>query len=66
MADELGISGTVQNQPDGTVRIEAEGEDDALRHFEAWCKTGPPLAKVERTVVTSGALKHFSKFVIVR
>jgi len=32
-ADELGIKGFAQNEPDGTVLIEAEGRGESLEKF---------------------------------
>jgi acylphosphatase len=40
-ADELGITGFVQNRPDGKVYIEAEGTDEELDLFKTWCSKGP-------------------------
>lgn len=41
-----GISGFVQNKPDGSVYIEAEGEEEAMEAFIEWCRSGPPWARV--------------------
>jgi len=65
-ADELGITGFVQNQPDGRVYIEAEGDNEKLILFEAWCKHGPPRAIVERAEIKEGSLKYFFGFSILR
>ena len=45
-ADELGLTGWVKNQPDGTVEIHAEGEKSQLENFIAWCRKGTPAANV--------------------
>jgi len=50
-AQELDIKGFVRNEADGTVYIEAEGEENAMKAFIEWCQEGPPLAKVERIEV---------------
>ena len=50
-AQELGLTGFVQNEPDGTVYIEAEGEPDALKQLEQWAHEGPSRAQVERVEV---------------
>ena len=42
---QLGVKGFVKNQPDGTVYIEAEGEDRELRDFVAWCRQRSPSGK---------------------
>ena len=43
----LGIAITATNQPDGSVRIEAVGESEALEQFRAWCMEGPPRSRVD-------------------
>jgi len=45
-AMELGISGFVQNRPDGSVYIEAEGNDSAIEQYLLWCEEGPAWARV--------------------
>lgn len=47
-AREFNLSGWVRNEPDGTIRIIAEGEDKDLRSFIEWCKYGPDNADVEK------------------
>ncbi|MGB9667756.1 MAG: acylphosphatase [Thermosulfidibacteraceae bacterium] len=47
VAKRLGITGWVRNLPDGRVEVVAEGEEDVLKNFIAWCWEGPPLARVE-------------------
>lgn len=63
-ADKLGIVGFAQNQPDGSVYIEAEGEKRNLNEFLKWCYQGPPMAQVEKVIVTEGQLKNFTQFEI--
>lgn len=46
-AEKLGISGYAKNMNDGTVYIEAEGEEAALKGFVEWCKSGPTHAEVK-------------------
>ena len=65
-ADELGITGFVQNRPDGKVYIEAEGTDDQLDHFKTWCSKGPPRAQVEEVEIKEGEVQNFSSFGIQR
>lgn len=45
-ARELGISGYVKNIPDGSVHIEAEGNDEAVEQYLSWCEDGPGWARV--------------------
>lgn len=44
----LGLVGTVQNLPDGTVAIEAEGERPALETLLHWVNTDPGGVEVEQ------------------
>jgi len=61
-AEELGIRGFARNQPDGSMYIEAEGENGALEEFILWCWTGPPMAAVEGVKVELGEIQNFSSF----
>lgn len=45
-ARTLTLKGFVRNEPDGSVYIEAEGEEEQLHQLIEWCKKGPPLAMV--------------------
>ena len=36
-AEELNIKGNVRNNADGSVSIEAEGEEENLQQFVEWC-----------------------------
>jgi len=45
-ADELGLTGTVQNQEDGSVLIQVCGSENGLRLFIEWCHQGPASAFV--------------------
>jgi acylphosphatase len=46
-AEELGLVGFVRNEPDGSVYIEAEGDESAIDAFLQWAEVGPPAAIVE-------------------
>ncbi|MBT3412762.1 MAG: acylphosphatase [Candidatus Jacksonbacteria bacterium] len=61
-ADELGVVGYVKNESDGTVSIEAEGEESALQQFIEWCNQGPLHANVENVETEAGEPKHFESF----
>ena len=65
-ADELGIKGFVRNQSDKSVYAEAEGNDEQLNEFIAWCQQGPRLAHVERCEVEEGKGAGFIEFTIQR
>ena len=66
IALELGFCGFVRNEPNGSVYIEAEGEEAELQEFITWCKQGPPLARVSEVKCEAGELKNFSGFEIKR
>ena len=62
-ANELGITGFARNDLDGSVYIEAEGEEAALGEFVNWCKDGPPMAEVrEIEVEEDSELRGFRDF----
>ncbi len=66
-ADRLNIKGSVRNEQDGSVWIEAEGDSEALQTFIGWCKHGPRMARVDYCEVTKQAsLKNFKQFEISR
>lgn len=50
-AEKLGIKALAENKPDGSVFIEAEGEEEKLDKFIKWCRQGPSLAEVEKVEV---------------
>ena len=67
VADQMGITGFVRNEKDGSVYIEAEGEDETLTQFVAWCHRGPSRAVVEKVLVKEQApLQQFNRFEISR
>ena len=48
-ARRLGLVGWVRNNDvDGSVELEAEGEPAQVDALLAWCKHGPPSARVDR------------------
>ena len=50
-AAELGVEGSVRNDADGSVRVEAWGADAALAELERRLWQGPPGARVEAVEV---------------
>lgn len=70
VADGLGISGFARNEADGTVYVEAEGEEDNLNEFLKWCRQGPETARptgrqamIEKVEFNfSDSIKNFSEF----
>lgn len=47
-AQQRDLSGWVRNEPDGSVRVVAEGDERALRALLSFLEQGPPAARVER------------------
>lgn len=45
-ARRLGLVGWVRNRTDGSVEILAEGEPGRVEDLLAWCRHGPPGARV--------------------
>lgn len=66
-AQQLGVNGFVRNEPDGSVYMEAEGNEDKLNELIAWCRFGPPRARVDEvTVETHATLRSFTDFRVSR
>ena len=65
-AQQIGIKGWVKNQGDGSVYIEAEGEENVLNDFIAWCRKGPARANVTAVSVEEGVLNNYESFNIKR
>jgi acylphosphatase len=65
-AREIGLKGFVKNRPDGSVYIEAEGEDFLLERLIQWCKDGSSHAKVSRVEKNESKLENYSEFKIWR
>jgi acylphosphatase len=59
MAKNWGIKGFVRNEPDGSVYIEAEGEEKNLVMFLAWCKKGPSMSYVTDMTWEEGKIRPF-------
>ena len=66
VADQLGVKGFVRNNTDGSVYIEAEGDEFALESFLEFCHEGPDRAEVESVDQTEGAFLGFQNFEIQR
>ena len=66
VANQLGVKGIICNNPDGSVYIEAEGDDFALDAFLEWCHEGPEGAVVETVEHTPGHLKNYLNFEVIK
>ena len=58
----LGVRGFVQNESEGTVSVEVEGEPNAVEQMVSWCKKGPGLARVKAIEVTELPMRNFVSF----
>jgi acylphosphatase len=61
-ARSLGVVGWVRNEPDGSVLLHAEGEDDAVDALVDWCHEGPGLARVSNVAVREDASSGATSF----
>jgi acylphosphatase len=52
-ARELGVDINAENQPDGSLVIEAKGKADAIQRLVDWTREGPRGARVEHVEVTN-------------
>lgn len=65
-AVSLGVSGWVRNLSDGTVEVLAEGREDRMRDFVAWCNKGPSSANVKHIMKNEEEWQNeFNSFEIV-
>jgi acylphosphatase len=63
-AHTFDIKGFVKNEPDGSVYIEAEGEETDLEIFIEHVKQGPSWAIVRETEISSGPVMNYTDFVV--
>lgn len=66
VADQLQVKGLVKNLPNGSVYIEAEGDDFSLETFLEWCNEGPLQASVQKVEVVEGEVKNYRNFEILK
>lgn len=52
-ATAVGVHGSARNLADGRVEVILEGGTDAIEHLIAWCRSGPPNARVDTVEVTT-------------
>jgi len=65
-AARRGLDGWVRNLPDGRVEAVFEGEESALEGMLAWCRVGPPGARVDAVETTRGPATGLEGFTILR
>ncbi|MCC7439907.1 MAG: acylphosphatase [Armatimonadetes bacterium] len=66
IADAFGITGTVQNLPDGSVEIIATGFDDQHQSFREQVEIGPASARVDHVAIQPMELRRFADFHVLR
>ena len=64
-AYQYGVKGIIKNQRDGSLYIEAEGNDEELKKFITWCEKGPVWAKVTKMEIEEGEVKSYTAFDIL-
>ncbi|MEI7896195.1 MAG: acylphosphatase [bacterium] len=64
-ACRFSVNGFVRNAGSTDVYIEAEGSDENLERFVAWCRKGPLGGKVEKVDVLEAEMKNFTSFEIL-
>jgi acylphosphatase len=62
----IGVKGIVKNENDGSVKIIATGSKEQLDKLIAWCRQGPPKAKVDTVNVKEELFRNFTSFSIER
>jgi len=60
----LGVTGWVRNEPDGAVAAHLEGDDEAVDAMVAWCREGPPAARVRDVAVNPAGVSGARSFEI--
>ena len=63
-ARALGVGGWVRNRGDGAVEAEFEGPEAAVTRMVAWCREGPPRARVDDVAVEQIASTGDKRFVV--
>jgi acylphosphatase len=64
LARDLGVSGWVRNEPDGSVAAHLEGSPDSVQALVAWCRQGPAGADVDQVVATKAPATGVSGFAV--
>jgi acylphosphatase len=50
-ANQLGLTGWVQNTDNGKVEAVIEGEEISIKEMIKWCQHGPSMARVEKVEI---------------
>ncbi len=63
-AKALGLSGFIQNEPDGGLTLEIEGNKKDLIEFVSWALEGPDDASVQAMTLVKGPAAGYEGMVI--
>jgi acylphosphatase len=66
VADQLGVRGFIKNEADGSVYIEAEGDDFSMPLFLDWCNDGPTGAVVDAVEIHEAEMKNYRNFEVLK
>jgi len=61
---EHNIRGTVRNKPDGSVYIEASGDDPDMEAFLDHVRTGPKWSRIDNVTIQEAPGDNFNDFQI--
>jgi len=64
-ADIHGVAGWVMNCADGTVEAHVEGAPEAVDALVAWCRRGPPAARVSSVETVPSDFTHSQGFQVL-
>ncbi|HEX2486590.1 MAG TPA: acylphosphatase [Myxococcota bacterium] len=65
-ARAAGVAGFVRNLPDGSVEAVFEGPAERVDELVAFCRRGPPAARVERVEVSEEPVEGLAGFRVTR
>lgn len=63
-AESRGINGIVRNEPDGSVYLEAEGNEEQLDALREWLGHGPSAADVDEIDLREGRVRNYQGFTV--
>ena len=63
-AEELDLCGFVQNEREGSVYLEASGEEEQIKSLIKWCYEGSPLSNVNEVIIEELKIRHNNPFTI--
>ena len=66
VAEDLNLTGWIKNTPEGDVEAAGNGSPEALEQFVAWCRQGPPSARVTEVLTTEKEEEPFDGFHVIR